>query len=32
MRANELSGLTELRDRGAISDAEFQRSKEQLLS
>jgi uncharacterized membrane protein len=32
MRANELSRLTELRDRGAISDAEFQRSKEQLLS
>ena len=31
MRANELSRLTELRDRGAISDAEFQRSKEQLL-
>jgi hypothetical protein len=31
MRANELSRLTELRDRGAVSDAEFQRSKEQLL-
>ena len=31
MRANELSRLTELRDRGAISDAEFQHSKEQLL-
>jgi uncharacterized membrane protein len=31
MRANELSRLTELRARGTISDAEFQRSKEQLL-
>ena len=31
IRANELSRLTELRDRGAINDAEFQRSEEQLL-
>ena len=32
LRANELSRLSELHDRGAIDDAEFERGKEKLLS